>query len=467
MNVNISKQTLERALDSASFPVVAALMVHFTGDISILDKLPRPNQAVLGETQGFLSNKDKQTIKKIAVKEIYKFYSNFGNDDIYVPSNVELHKMMNFIVGENVSSDYIPMMLSDLKISSHYSNSAIMPANSSLEVLIIGAGMSGILAAIKLAERGINFKIYEKNIDLGGTWYENQYPGSRVDIANHFYSYSFEENHQWSEHFSKQPELLDYFKKCFYKYDIQKTTYFETQVTDMKFDDLTKAWEVDSICKGKSNKEMISIVISCVGQLNQPKIPDIKDLDKFSGNMFHSSKWPDSDVITKKKVAVVGSGASAFQIVPSIALSCEELTIFQRSPPWMFPNPKYHERVDEEKKWLLENLPFYSRWYRFLLFYPGSDQLLDSLFIDPSWKANRDSINQQNDEMRELFTTAMLSQISDKSLIGKVIPTYPPFGKRMLQDNGAWLEALHLPNVTLLSEGVEQMSAKGIVSSKQ
>ena len=467
MNVNISKQNLERALDSASFPVVAALLVHFTGDISILDKLPRPNQAVLGETQGFLSNEDKQTIKKIAAKEIYKFYSNFGNDDIYVPSNEELHKMMNFIVGETVSSDYIPMMLSDLDISSHDLNSAFKPANSSLEVLIIGAGMSGILAAIKLAERGIKFKIYEKNIDLGGTWYENKYPGSRVDIANHFYSYSFEENHQWSEHFSQQPELLDYFKKCFYKYDIQKTTYFETQVTDMKFDDSIKAWEVDSICKGKSNKEMINIVVSCVGQLNQPKIPDIKDLDKFSGNMFHSSKWPDSDVITKKKVAVVGSGASAFQIVPSIAQSCEELTIFQRSPPWMFPNPKYHERVDEEKKWLLENLPFYSRWYRFLLFYPGSDQLLDSLFIDPSWKANRDSINQQNDEMRELFTAAMLSQISDKSLIDKVIPTYPPFGKRMLQDNGAWLEALHLPNVTLLSEGVEQMSAKGIVSSKQ
>ena len=206
MNVNISKQNLERALDSASFPVVAALLVHFTGDISILDKLPRPNQAVLGETQGFLSNEDKQTIKKIAAKEIYKFYSNFGNDDIYVPSNEELHKMMNFIVGETVSSDYIPMMLSDLDISSHDLNSGFKPANSSLEVLIIGAGMSGILAAIKLAERGIKFKIHEKNIDLGGTWYENKYPGSRVDIANHFYSYSFEENHQWSEHFSQQPE---------------------------------------------------------------------------------------------------------------------------------------------------------------------------------------------------------------------------------------------------------------------
>ena len=210
--MNISKQTLERALDSASFPVVAALLVHFTGDISILDKLPKPNKAMLGETQGFLSEEDKQTIKKIALKEIVRFFSNHQANDIYIPSNQELHKMMNFIVGESVSSDYIPMMLSDLNITSHNSKSDSV-TKSSLEVLIIGAGMSGILAAIKLAEIGIKFKIYEKNIDLGGTWYENRYPGSRVDIANHFYSYSFEENHQWSEHFSQQPELLKYFKR--------------------------------------------------------------------------------------------------------------------------------------------------------------------------------------------------------------------------------------------------------------
>ena len=461
--MNISKQTLESALDSASFPVVAALLVHFTGDISILEKLPRPNQAVLGEIQGFLSEDDKQTIKKIALKEISKFFSNHEVNDIYVPSNEELNKMMSFIVGENVSPDYIPMMLRDLNITSQDLKLSSVTTKPSLEVLIIGAGMSGILAAIKLAERGIKFKIYEKNINLGGTWFENRYPGARVDIANHFYSYSFEENHQWSEHFSQQPELLDYFKRCFDKYDIQKNTYFETQVTDMKFDDETKMWEVTSIHNKKSNKEVINIVLSCVGQLNQPKIPDIKGLDEFQGNMFHSSKWPDDDVIAGKKVAVVGSGASAFQIVPSIAKYCEKLTIFQRSPPWMFPNPKYHEQVDEEKKWLLENLPFYSRWYRFLLFYPGSDQLLDSLFVDPSWKDRSDSINQQNDEMRKLFTSAMLAQISNKSLIDKVIPNYPPFGKRMLQDNGAWLEALHLPNVTLLAEGVEQMNSRGII----
>jgi 4-hydroxyacetophenone monooxygenase len=224
--MNIRKQTLERALDKASFPVLATILVHFTGDISILDKLPKPNQAVLGETQGFLTEKDKQTIKEIALKEINIFFSKSLVDDVYIPSQTELNRMMNFIVGEKVSSDYIPMMLRELNITSHSSKLDFLNTKSNLEVLIIGAGMSGILAAIKLAEIGVKYKIYEKNDGLGGTWYENKYPGSRVDIANHFYSYSFEENYRWSEHFSQQPELLEYFKKCFYKYDIQKPYIF-------------------------------------------------------------------------------------------------------------------------------------------------------------------------------------------------------------------------------------------------
>jgi len=466
--VNIGNQTLTNALDSASFPVIATLLVHFTGDISILDKLPKPNQALLGETQGFLSAEEQKIIKTIALEEIQKFFSNSQPNEMYIPSDTELIKMMNYIVGDKVSADYVPMMLQELNIDSNLSRSSKKSSKihtSNLEVLIIGAGMSGILAAIKLAERGIKFKIYEKNIDIGGTWFENKYPGSRVDIANHFYSYSFEENNLWSEHFSQQPELLDYFKKCFRNYNIQKHTHFETQVVSMNFDESTQLWSVLSQRKENEKEEKINIIISCVGQLSQPKIPEIKGIDEFQGNMFHSARWPDKDVITEKKVAVVGSGASAFQIVPSIANSCKELTIFQRSPPWMFPNPKYHEEVEEGKKWLLANLPFYSRWYRFLLFYPGSDQLLDSLFVDPGWEGYGDSINQENDAMRQLFTEAMLAQISDKTLVDKVIPNYPPFGKRMLQDNGAWLKALHLPNVTLLPEGVEQMSTKGIFSS--
>ena len=373
--VNVNKQTLINALDSASFPVIAALMVHFTGDISVLDRLPRPKQSMLGEIQGFLTAEEKNVIKKFASDEIINFYNKPEPKSIYIPSDEELHKMMNYIVGENISSAYVSMMLNDINIKNEIKPNikSNLDNISDFEVLIIGGGMSGILAAIKLAEMGLKFKIYEKNNSPGGTWYTNKYPGSRVDIANHFYSYSFEENHLWSEHFSQQPELLDYFKKCFIKYDIEKHTYFETEVIKLNFDEYDQSWSVESIQEAQTMREKVNIVISCVGQLNQPKFPKISGIENFQGNMFHSSEWPEEDVISGKKVAVVGSGASAFQIVPSIANSCKELTIFQRSPPWMFPNPKYHEKVDEGKKWLLSNLPYYSRWYRFLLFYPGSD----------------------------------------------------------------------------------------------
>ena len=253
-------RNLEKALDSASFPVLAALLVHFTGDISILDKLPKPNQAILGEVQGFLSEKDKAKIKKMAMQEIDKFFSNSNIDDIYTPTISELHQMMNFIVGERVSLDYVPMMLKDLNIIPEDQKFNNHISKSSIEVLIVGGGMSGILAGIKLAERGIKFKIYEKNEDIGGTWFENHYPGSRVDIANHFYSYSFDENHQWSEHFSQQPELLEYFKKCFKKYDIEQHTFFNTQVTNMSFNSSIHSWEVESVCNGEIKNETTQII---------------------------------------------------------------------------------------------------------------------------------------------------------------------------------------------------------------
>ena len=372
---------------------------------------------------------------------------------------------MNYIVGDNVSQEYVPMMLQELGLSNLEDTSREIPLdklNTNLQVLIIGAGMSGILAAIKLSELGIQYKLYEKSDGVGGTWHDNSYPGSRVDIANHFYSYSFEENHRWSEYFSRQPELKKYFESCFDKYELENNTLFNTEVTSMHFDTESSLWTVTSRKDNEDISKKFNLIISCVGQLNYPKIPEISGLKNFQGDIFHSARWPKQDCITGKKVAVIGAGASAFQIVPSIADHCKELTIFQRSAPWMFPNPDYHKKVDEGKKWLLENLPCYSRWYRFLLFWPGSDQLLNSLIVDPKWSAENYSINKENEFMRQMFVDAMLEQISDNSLIEKVIPDYPPFGKRMLQDNGAWLEALHKSNVNLVTDKISRIRINGV-----
>ncbi|MDA9079697.1 NAD(P)/FAD-dependent oxidoreductase, partial [Gammaproteobacteria bacterium] len=469
--MEINKNNISLAIKSASFPVLAASLVHVVGDIKILDDLPKPKMAMLGEIQGYLSEQEKQLIESIALPLLEQYFSNTELKDFYIPSDDEMHKIMNYIVGAEVSEDYVPMMLDEINLrpSKSIKNTAAPNKRDikDFSALIIGAGMSGILMGIKLAERGIPFKIYEKNKSVGGTWAENTYPGCRVDIPNHFYSYSFEENHQWSQYFSQQPELEQYFQACFDKYDLAGMTQFNTEVSAMTFDDSTNLWSIQSINNGSEQSEEFNLVISCVGQLNQPKIPEINGLESFEGNIFHSARWPQDDQITGKKVAVIGSGASAFQIVPSIADKCNELTVFQRSAPWMFPNPDYHRDVEDGKKWLLENLPGYSRWYRFLLFWPGSDQLLDSLFIDPEWQGGESSINETNDQMRQIFTDAMLGQLQDKSLIPKVIPNYPPFGKRMLQDNGAWLQSLQKDNVRIFTNEIQELTPRGILSNNQ
>ena len=469
--MEINKNNISLAIKSASFPVLAATLVHVAGDIKILDDLPKPKMAMLGEIQGYFTEQDKQLIKSIALPLLEKYFLDTELKDFYIPSDDEMHKIMNYVVGAEVSEDYVPMMLGELNLrpSQPIKNIAASDIRDikDFSALIIGAGMSGILMGIKLAEKGIPFKIYEKNSSVGGTWADNTYPGCRVDIANHFYSYSFEENHQWSQYFSQQPELEQYFQTCFDKYDLAGMTQFNTEVSAMTFDSSNNLWSIQSINNGSEESEEFNLVISCVGQLNQPKIPEINGLELFGGNIFHSARWPKDDQITGKKVAVIGSGASAFQIVPSIADQCDELTVFQRSAPWMFPNPDYHRDVDDGKKWLLENLPGYSRWYRFLLFWPGSDQLLDSLFIDPEWQGGETSINETNDQMRQIFTDAMVGQLRDKSLIPKVIPNYPPFGKRMLQDNGAWLQSLQKDNVRICTHAIKALTHGGILSNDE
>src|SRR5262249_19707053 len=152
-------------------------------------------------------------------------------------------------------------------------------------------------------------------------------------------------------------------------------------------------------------------IVSAVGQLNRPKLPEVAGRDSFLGPAFHSARWEHAHALDGKRVGVVGTGASAFQLVPEVAKQAERLFVLQRAAPWMDSNPNCHARVSEEKKWLLEHVPYYGRWYRFLLFWPGSDGLWPSLVVDPEWSAPERSVSPANDMMREIFTANMRAQV--------------------------------------------------------
>jgi 4-hydroxyacetophenone monooxygenase len=181
--------------------------------------------------------------------------------------------------------------------------------------------------------------------------------------------------------------------------------------------------------------------------------------------MFHSARWDHSVDYAGKKVVVIGAGASGFQIVPTIAPDVEQLTVFQRTAQWMFPNANYHEKVPTGMTWAIRHLPFYGRWYRFLLFWPGTDGALANARIDPEWPDQHISINAGNDVARQMFTDWITSQVGDDpELLEKVIPDYPATGKRTLQDNGSWLGALKRDNVELVREPIDHVDATGVVT---
>jgi 4-hydroxyacetophenone monooxygenase len=178
----------------------------------------------------------------------------------------------------------------------------------------------------------------------------------------------------------------------------------------------------------------------------------------------HSAEWAPSIDLTGKRVAVVGSGASAFQLVPAIAERVEKLYVFQRSAPWMMPNAHYHERVSEAFHWLVQHVPYYGRWLRFYIFWPGTDGAFGFIRIDPEWPHQDRSVSAGNDAMREVILGYMKQQLDgDEEMLRRVTPDFPFMGKRMLQDNGSWLRALKRPNVELVCESVEEVDATGIV----
>ncbi len=401
---------IARAIESASVPTLMMSLIHLTGDTSLLDGPIRPRAAMLGDVQGSMSEQDKAEIRRRAVQALAA-YRDRGCVLPTPPTPDTVHAMMSFMVGQEVPAEYVPMMMEEMALDGQDARATRMgtvadeAARRGFHVLVIGAGMSGLLAAIRLQQAGIPYTVVEKNEAVGGTWYENTYPGCRVDIANHFYCYSFEPNHDWSEFYSQQEELQAYFEKCADKYEVRDHIRFRTEVVRARFDPKQAVWK--TTLRGPNGSELsldANVLISGVGQLNRPMIPDLPGLASFAGPAFHSANWQHQHDLTGKRVAVIGTGASALQLVPEVAKIADQLYVLQRSPAWMFPNPSYHRRVSESAKWLFKHVPYYARWYRFLLFWPGSDGLLPSLIVDPAWPHQDRSINEANEQTRIFFT---------------------------------------------------------------
>lgn len=474
--ITATNAEIAKILESASIPTLMMSMIHMSGDSGLLDGTIRPNAAMLNEAQGFMSEEDKATIRKQAL-EIIAAYRDSGSNTPHVPNDATLKRMLNFIVGEEkINDDYVAMMSEEMVLSGtdqrlvDISAQAIKAKTEQehFHVVVIGGGMSGVLAGVRLKQAGIDFTILEKNAGVGGTWYENRYPGCRVDIASHFYSFSFEPFYPWKQYYAVQSELANYFQMVVEKYDLAAHIKFNAEVTEAQYNETDHCWDVSYSHKDSDHTINGNAIITAVGQLNRPKIPNVKGLKSFKGKQMHTATWDTSislESLKDKRIAVVGTGASAFQLVPELSKTAKSLTVLQRSPPWMMPNEHYHKGLEKGKQWCIDHLPMYQKWYRFLIFWPGSDAAYPILHIDPEWDDNGESINEMNKFFRDFLVDYVKSQVEDPDLIAKVIPDYPPMGKRLLQDNGTWLKALQKDNVHLIDRGVNEVTPDGLIDA--
>ena len=457
---------IDWALKDAHIPSLMMALVHLTGDASHLNADMKPVYDFFGDGQGGLAPEKQQWVRDAAKAAMLDHLA--GRALPPPPDAATIRTMMDFVAGADIPERYVPFLKEELGIAVEDTRNVdwgtLTDAASKMKVAIIGAGLSGLLSAIRLSQAGVPFVILEKNADVGGTWYENSYPGCRVDNPNHMYSFSFEPNHSWPYHFSTQDVLHDYFRRMADKYGLRKHVRFETTVSEARFDETTSHWKVRIKSKdGREETLDANAVISAVGQLNQPKMPDIKGVGSFAGPAFHTARWRHDVDLAGKRVAVIGTGATAFQVIPEIAPKVASLTVFQRSAPWLGPTPNYHDKVADGKKWLLEHVPYYDKWYRFWLFWTLTDGILDAVAVDPAWNDTSRAVSPMNEMLRTMLIAKIQEQLPGRpDLVEKVVPDYPFGSKRSVRDNGVYLAALARPNVELVTTGIAEITPKGI-----
>ncbi len=461
--------TIRKALEDAHLPSLIAALVHITGDASPIRGDIKPLYDFFGDGQGSLTPEQCERTKTQASAALKAFAAG-GSKMPPQPSGDVIRELMDFVAGAKIPEHYVPFLMEELALTSDdakagdWGNAIPTAAKKDFRVLVIGAGMSGVLAAIRLKQAGIPFTIVDKNSDVGGTWFENTYPGCRVDNPNHLYSYSFEPNYDWPQHYSTQGKLWAYFRGVADKYGIRELVKFDTEVIESVYDEARSLWTSRLRHKdGREEKIETNAIITAVGQLNRPKMPDVKGIESFKGASFHSGNWNHSVDLKGKRVAVIGTGASAFQFVPEIAPEVGRMFVFQRSAPWLGPAPDYHHDVEEGQKWLLKHVPFYAQWYRFWMFWMLTDGIYAAVQADPTWTTRLDSVSAANDFLRDVLTQYIQSQSGgDEAFFKKVVPTYPPGGKRTVRDNGVWLAALRRPNVELIVDPIAEITPRGV-----
>jgi 4-hydroxyacetophenone monooxygenase len=457
---------LQEAIELANVPILLPVLVQLTGDDRWLTApyLPERNRGLDDNPSGGLPDEVQAEIRAAALNAILAWWAGAAVA-LPDPEPALMVRMLSIVMGEEIPPEYGPMLADEAAISTDPPEQAPVAVPPGFRVLIVGAGISGLTMGLKLGQMGIPYTIVEKNPEVGGTWYENRYPGAGVDTPSALYSFSFSQDHQWSKFFALRDELHGYLKETFEHTGVLSAVRLETEVTSATYDEGEQEWAVTARRPDGTTEELTAnVLITAVGALNRPKWPVIDGLDRFSGPVVHTAQWPDDLDLTGKRVGVIGNGASSMQLVPAIAERTQSVTVFQRSPQWAAPFELLGVEIAEPLRWLIATVPLYRVWYRLRAGWTFNDRIHSTLQKDPEWEHPERAVNAINDAHRRFFTRYLERELDGRpDLLAKALPDYPPYGKRILLDNG-WFRSLTRDDVFLITDRIAEVTEDSVVT---
>lgn len=461
---DVTAEDLRTHLDSASVPALIMLTVHVTGDTSLLRDEWRPSLPALPES-GLSAEVDAEA-RRVCFDALAPHLDRQHEWDSE-PSDELREQITTWLMSAPVED---ALALSKVSFvpngedprTPDWTLDEVAPG-SALSAIVIGTGFSGLLAGLRFKQAGVPFTIIEKNHDVGGTWWENTYPDCRTDVRSHIYTYSFVQS-DWPTHFGRQALIHDYLHRFAVDNGLMDHIEFGHEVTAATWNEEEQTWTVET--KTDDGDEKIfdtNVLVSAVGQLNKPSYPNIEGIDSFKGTKLHSARWDHDVDFTGKRVAVIGTGASALQFAPPIARVADEMTIFQRSAPWLKNTPVLRQDIDPGERWLLNHLHQYRAYYRYSIFLPRVVGNLPNATVDPEYGPTEKSVSAANEQLRKDLTAYLTDQADgDEELLAQITPNYPPAAKRIICDDGTWVKTLKRDNVRLVTHAVTRVDETGV-----
>jgi len=456
---------LRTHLRDADPGVLVAVLAQLTGDASVIDRFG-PAISHVPDPPERAGVTDPDTMAALVAAVVDALDASPAPDAADDP---ELFKrLLPLALGSDVDDEFVPLLLEQGGFQrSQPVLPRTVPIPETTTVAIIGAGLAGIITALVAADAGVAYEIFERNDEVGGTWLTTTYPGIGVDTPSAYYSLSREVNPDWSSYYPQGAEYQAYLVALADKHGLREHTRFGIEVEALWWDEDRDQWQIRSVDgDGKLDISYARVVITAAGYLNRPRWPDLPGRDTFAGNSIHSAQWDATLDLTGKRVAIIGAGCTAVQIVDACVDEVEQLTVFQRQPHWVAPRKRLTDDVPLHRRYLSRHLPYYANWDRLKSYWATADNNYPVILRDPEWAKDHLSISPANDVLLQMCLEYIDRTFgTGTELAKKVTPDFAPYGKRIIRDPGGYYAALTRDHVDVEATEPAEVNAQGIVTA--